>query len=145
MIRRGGFMTVVALCAAGCVGGNGGRGDSPSCPDGTTPVVATVSYADDIRPLLSNSGCLTTGCHGGSFPASGYSLQEYSTSFLPGEQAEELGECNVVPGDVDASYFIEKLGTAPRMGEQMPLLRTPLTDADIELIATWIREGAPNN
>lgn len=136
------------LVAIGCTGGMpaaGDGGDSDPCPEGSMSAESTVSYAQDIRTMFSNKGCLTSGCHANPFPSSNYSLAEYATSFGPGDEAADLGVCNIVPGDADASYIIEKLRPGPRMGERMPLLRPALSDEEIGLIATWINDGAPNN
>jgi hypothetical protein len=52
----------------------------------------------------------------------------------------------VVPGDPDGSFLIEKLTSdSPRAGVRMPQDRPPLDEVEIELIRTWIAEGAVNN
>jgi len=126
---------------------NENANDDGACPTGTVGGETTVSYQADVFPLLQTAGCMTSGCHGGLFPSSLYDLTTYERTFGPGEQAQMLGVCNVVPGDPDASFLIEKLvDDTPRGGgDRMPLLRTPLPDADIELIRTWTREGAQDN
>ena len=49
----------------------------------------------------------------------------------------------VNPGNSAESQLIKKLnGTA---GTQMPKNQNPLNDATIDLIETWIDEGAENN
>lgn len=117
-----------------------------ACVTGGGEGNATVSYEADVFPLLSTAGCMVTGCHGGLFTASLYNLSTYNSTFGPGDQARILGACDVVPGDPDASFIIEKLvDDSPRVGDRMPLSRPPLPDADIELIRTWILEGARNN
>ncbi len=147
MTPRLSCLPIIALWVVGCAGDAAPNGNDPSdlCPEGTASAVSTVSYVEDIHPLLSGKGCLSAGCHGGLLPASAFDLTEYSTSFGPGAEAEMLGACNIVPGDAEASYLLEKLGATPRLGARMPLLRSPLTEEEIELIATWIRDGAPNN
>jgi hypothetical protein len=135
----------LALSAGGCPtdmnGGNGGG----TCNTGAATGPTTVSYANDIVPLFQAAGCLTAGCHGGSLPSSGYDLRSYASTFVPGDEAESFGLCPIVPGNPDGSYMIEKLRPSPRTGARMPLLGTPLTTQQIELVATWIREGAANN
>ncbi len=116
-----------------------------ACPPGTTGGAATVSFARDVVPLFSSAGCLDSTCHGGLFPSSGYDLQTYRIGFAPGDQAQGFGICPIVPGDPDASYLIEKIGDEGRFGVQMPSGRDPLTAAQIELLKTWIREGAQSN
>jgi len=137
---------LVALWAVdlACVG-TGTGGDASSCPAGDSQADSAVSFVADILPLFNSKGCLATGCHGGLFPVSGYRLDTYNASFGPGDEARALGACNVVPGDPASSYLIEKLGPGPRSGEQMPLVGEPLNDDEVELLATWIRDGAPEN
>ena len=92
-----------------------------------------------------------TGCHDGS-----------STSALPGIQNLTAGNAfaNIVnvasleaptlkrikPNDVANSYMIQKLMGAPGIvGVQMPKGGTPLPQATIDRMKTWINNGAPNN
>ena len=119
--------------------------DSTSCVRGAEIAAPTVSYADDIVPLFSMSGCLSGGCHGGPFPSSGYSLETYDLAFMRGDEARAFDVCPIVPGDPESSYLIEKLSPAPRSGSRMPLVGPTLNDDEIELIETWIGEGAADN
>ncbi|MCX7056340.1 MAG: TIGR03118 family protein, partial [Proteobacteria bacterium] len=92
-----------------------------------------------------------TVCHDGS-----------STTVLPGVQNLTAGNAytNIVnvtsleaptlkrikPNDVANSYMIQKLMGAPGIsGVQMPKGGTPLPQATIDRIKTWINNGAPNN
>jgi len=117
----------------------------PRCPTGGAGGGGTVSYAADVRPLLQQSGCLDTGCHGGAFPSSGYSVGTYESTFVQGIEARALDACPVTPGDPDASFLVEKLLPSPRLGSRMPSSRPPLSDQQIDLIRTWISEGAHDN
>ncbi len=113
-------------------------------PSSASPTTA-VSYADDIRPIFSAAGCLSGGCHGGTLSASGFDMRSYDTLFDAGTEAGQLGLCPIAPGDPDNSYLVEKLRGSPRRGAPMPLVGDPLTAEELELIETWIRDGAPNN
>lgn len=115
------------------------------CVTGLDTGETTVSYNVDLVPILANRGCLSSACHGGSFLQSEYDLRTYDGIFGPGDQAVAFDLCNIVPGDPDASYLIEKLNPNPRFGAQMPENRTPLTSDEIEMIRTWIAEGAQDN
>lgn len=117
----------------------------PSCVIGEALGETTVSYKDDIVPILTRVGCLASACHGGSNPAVGFSFTLWEGWFEPGSGAVLVGACPIVPGDPDASYLIEKLGATPRTGRQMPDRRPPLSDEEVQLFVTWIQEGAPNN
>jgi hypothetical protein len=117
----------------------------PICATGEALGETTVSYAEDLVPILTRVGCLASSCHGGSNPSVGFALSTWEASFEPGSGATLVGACPIVPGDPDASYLIEKLSSNPRTGRQMPDRRPPLNDEEVQLFVTWIQEGAPNN
>jgi sugar lactone lactonase YvrE len=104
----------------------------------------TVSYSRQIVQLFRQRNCLNPTCHGGApvNPESEYDLRTYATSFGPGLQTRTFGMCDIVPGNPDASFLLDKLGPNPRVGAQMPDGFPPLSAADINLIRTWISEGA---
>ena len=91
--------------------------------DGST---CNISYSVTIQPIF-NANC--TGCHGGS---GGLTLDSYSN----------LNAGNVLISENSAeSLIIQKLkGTAS--GAQMPKNAAALSESTINLIATWIDEGA---
>ena len=94
-------------------------GDSSSC----------VHYSTEIQPIFT-ANC--TSCHGGS---GGLTLTSYS---------DLMGNDVVDPGNSTTSKLIQRLkGTSG--GTQMPKNQDPLDDATINLIETWIDEGALNN
>jgi len=96
--------------------------------------------------MMIISGCMLSACHGGTFPASGYDMRTYDSMFVSGVNAARIGVCEIVPGDPTASFLIEKLRQdEPRFGLRMPLGRDHLTEDQITLIETWIREGAQDN
>jgi hypothetical protein len=111
-------------------------------PEGPPPASITVRFSQDIAPLLERAGCRDLACHGGPFPSSNYDLRSYAGIFGPGVLAKELGTCDVVPGRPETSFLLEKLGDSPREGQRMPRDQAPLSTAEIDLIRTWILEGA---
>ena len=111
-------------------------------PAGPPPANLTVSFKRDIVPLLEMRGCRNPTCHGGPFPSSNYDLRSYAGMFGPGVLARSLRSCDVVPGQPEASFLLEKLTGAPRLGQPMPKDRAPLSAQEIQLIRTWILEGA---
>ena len=48
----------------------------------------------------------------------------------------------VAPGDPDGSYLVQKLEGTASVGGQMPLGGTPLDQAVIDNVRTWILNGA---
>jgi hypothetical protein len=146
-------------CASSCVdmrtdGSNCGAcgkscGLGSTCSDGSCTCGATaVSFASDVQPIW-NANCVDAGCHTGARPKENLTLD-------PGSAFADLvgvatDQCNaqrtlVVPGDVSASYLMNKLlGTDLCSGSQMPKAGQSLTSAELATINTWICQGAPNN
>lgn len=147
-----GIGVVASVAPFGCgipVNGTSDDCDGGSVVDGmsgTTGGPTTVSFANDIRPLFEMNGCLTSACHGGGLVSSGYNLETYAGVIGPGDAARALSICDVAPGEPDGSFLIEKISNdTPRTGVRMPLNRPPLANDEIELIRTWIAEGAMDN
>ena len=92
-----------------------------------------ISYTATIQPIF-NTNC--TGCHGGY---GGLTLTSYSDLKSGGNSGDV-----VIPNNVAESLLIRKLrGTAA--GSQMPQNQDPLDETTINLIETWIDEGALEN
>lgn len=117
----------------------------PRCPTGAAGPGGTVSYSNDVVPLLQQSGCLNRSCHGSALASSGYDQRTYASSFKQGVEALALDVCPIVPGDAAASFLVEKIQAAPRLGARMPSNLPALSQTQIDLIRTWVMEGARNN
>ena len=111
-----------------CAGTCGGTAENDNCGVCSENNLDCVKYSTDIQPIFT-SNC--TSCHGES---DGLSLTSYS----------DLMENDVInPGNSATSKLIQRLkGTS---GTQMPKNQDPLDDATINLIETWIDEGALDN
>ncbi|HIG17603.1 MAG TPA: hypothetical protein EYQ31_10140 [Candidatus Handelsmanbacteria bacterium] len=115
------------------IDGAPGNGDS-------TAVSVTLSQlsADIFTPK-----CATSGCHG-SFPSAGMSLAAANIAAaiinVPSNQRPNLKRID--PGNPDGSYLLQKV-RGIGANAQMPLGGTPLSAAEIQLIADWITAGAP--
>ena len=111
------------------------------------PPVAFGPTLDEIQANVFSPSCATAGCHDNTSQAAGLSLQDADTSYLElvGQFSNQTGQMNVMlvaAGDPDASYLIRKLeGTAGITGQRMPP-GTPLPQSDIDIIRTWIANGA---
>ena len=91
-----------------------------------------VNFSTEIKPLFSSC----TGCHGSS---GGLSLSTYTSLMIGGNSGDV-----VIPGDGSGSRLVKKLrGTAS--GDRMPKGGVFWNDTDINLIETWINEGALDN
>ena len=93
-----------------------------------------VDYNTQIKPLL-NKNCIT--CHGGVKKASGFSLLFKQEALAPAKS----GKLAIVPGDADASEMIRRL-TLTDPDERMPLDHPALKSDEIDLLRTWINQGA---
>ncbi|MFN9983949.1 MAG: c-type cytochrome domain-containing protein, partial [Pirellula sp.] len=117
--------------------GNG----NPTMPANDKPVEVkqstgkeTVSFANDIAPILV-ANC--NGCHyGGNRPSGGFAFNNFTGLLKGGTSGPALA-----PGKGDDSLLVKKLlGTA---GQRMPAGGRPaLSPEQIQLVKTWIDEGA---
>ena len=100
--------------------------------DGST---CNISYSSTIQPIFT-ANC--TSCHGGS---GGLNLGSYSTLMSGGNSGVVI-----ISENGAGSYLIKKLRGADTIsGGQMPATGCCLDESDIQLIETWIDEGALNN
>lgn len=107
----------------------------------------TYSYALDIQPIW-NSEC--SGCHTGRGSSGRLSLNStVSYTNLVNHASNDLPSMDrVEPLSTATSYLWHKLSgtqlTVGGRGDDMPE-SGPLSSADMDIIETWITEGAPNN
>jgi hypothetical protein len=137
---RGVHLGRTALLAAllyGCAG------------DGPPPTAAGSAF-DQIQTEIFNQNCLSAGCHNAQFQAGGLNLTagvSYSQLvdvLSVNAVAQSQGLLRVKPFDPDNSFLIIKL-TGPGEGEgtRMPQGMNPLPQSDIDMIRSWILDGAP--
>jgi hypothetical protein len=133
---------LVAATMAGCFS------DRPTGPSGTT-----VSFANDVQPILTNN-CASSGCHGTANanptgkPMVLVAGQAYDA--IVGVTSAQLATMQRIrPGQPDQSYLIHKLQGSHTgvggSGQRMPLGRAALSQAQIDLIRRWVTEGARRN
>lgn len=94
----------------------------------------TVDYNTQVKPIL-NKNCIT--CHGGVKKQGGFSLLF---------QEEALGKTKsgkpaIIPGQPENSSFIQRLHSK-NPEEKMPYQRPALTKEEVEILTTWVKEGA---
>ena len=93
-----------------------------------------VDYNTQIKPIL-NKNCIS--CHGGVKKQGGFSLLF---------QEEALGKTKsgkpaIIPGHPEKSSFIQRLHSKDAE-EKMPYQRPALSADEVELLTTWVKEGA---
>jgi hypothetical protein len=118
-LRPGLRSLIGALAIAGAAG----------CGDELDDRPATREYI--VTAILAPS-CANAGCHSSSTAKAGY-------SFGTQKEAAEALDRLVLPGDVLRSRLAQVLRTD---GEYRMPLDSPLPEADIALIETWILGGA---
>ncbi|WP_057937675.1 DUF1553 domain-containing protein [Algoriphagus resistens] len=93
-----------------------------------------VDFSTQIKPIL-NKNCIS--CHGGVKKNGGFSVLFEEEAFAK----TESGHPAIIPGDPNGSELIKRL-TASDPEVRMPYERTPLSEDEIDLLKTWIKQGA---
>lgn len=97
----------------------------------------TVYFKNQVLPLIVSS-CGKAGCHNPVTLEQGQDFTTYETFMETG---------NIEPFDIDAGDVVEKI-TETDITERMPPFSngdSALTQAQIDIITTWINQGAKNN
>jgi hypothetical protein len=120
-------------------GGNtGGTGGGTGNGSGNTGIPCdpdSVYFQNDILPLFV-SNCAKSGCHDATSHQDGIVLNSYSAIMSSGEI--EAGD----PSEGDIMEVITE-NDPDKIMPQPP--NAPLTSAQVNMIATWISQGAQNN
>lgn len=98
----------------------------------SSDAASTYSYAADVFPIF-NSRC--ANCHGGERTEGGFIILSYDQMMAGGEHGTVI-----VPGDAGSSKLVQLVESG-----KMPKRGPKVTPVEIEIISTWINEGAPNN
>jgi hypothetical protein len=134
------IVTLITLLALSCtkyqISGNQG----PETDTELDPITVstcdpdTVYFQNSILPLVVSS-CATTGCHDQASHKDGVILTDYASIIKTGE---------IKPGDPNDSELFETL-TDDGDDLMPPPPFDPLNSEQIQLIRTWIEQGAKNN
>lgn len=113
----------------------------------TSQITATVSFSTDVMGIF-NANC--NNCHTAGGPPAQLNLDPgVAYSQIVGVPATELGSMDrIEPGDPDNSYLVNKLqGTHLSVGGSGTVMPPSggLPQATINLMRTWVSEGAFNN
>jgi hypothetical protein len=127
-----GYSLFTMICLWSC----SDLGTNPEKDDNIEPS-DIVSYNDDIQPIF-NQSC-GSYCHLNS-SSGGLSLSSYNGLMSGGDNGVVI-----VSGDASGSVLIQKLSNNPPFGDRMPKGNSALDTDKIELITTWINDGAENN
>lgn len=97
-------------------------------------LLAQVDYESEIQPIFS-SNCIS--CHGGQ---NGVTLSSYDA--VMNSVGSQYGTNIVTPGQPNNSPIVDKIEPNPQFGVRMPQGGPYLSNEQIDLIRTWIEEGA---
>lgn len=112
--------------------------------------VPPVSFATNVMPIFTQN-CALLGCHSGGVPAGGMLLTGAASDVRARlVNVAAVGHPNairVIPNNADSSYIIRKLEGGPNIvGVRMPASGPPyLPQSTVDIIRTWISQGALNN
>ncbi len=99
-----------------------------------------VSFQSDIQPILK-SHCVECHSKGGiGFKKSGFRADSYRHVM----QGTKYGPV-IVPGSSNSSTLYRLITGKANPEIRMPYHRAPLPEEKVELIGTWIDQGAKNN
>jgi Planctomycete cytochrome C len=145
----------ILVCACGFFSPSVGSGpiscDGGECGTSPTSDAATVSFANDLRPIMNRlamdpngPGC--AGCHYESAP-NPIGIEQGGLDMTTLGQLRKGGNTSgamiVIAGEPDQSALVQKLRGIYPYGARMPYNGPPyLTDAEIQLFADWIAQGA---
>lgn len=112
-------------------GNNGGGGGNPIVETDCDP--ATVYFANTIAPLLA-SNCAQPGCHDQATMEDGVGMFSYDVIMQ-----------QVAPGNPGSSDLWEAITENDPDDIMPPIGEGSLSSEEINLITTWIQQGAQNN
>jgi hypothetical protein len=108
----------------GTGGGGAGGDDGGMCPDTPTFLAAT---------------CTAAGCHAAASPAASLDLASPDVyTRLSGKMATGGAGLLIDPQSPAASILYLKLLAPPPYGSRMPLVGSPLSDAETACVLSWI-------
>jgi predicted CxxxxCH...CXXCH cytochrome family protein len=123
-------------------GGDAGLGEQSQPPTGSDGSVG--GNCPDIPGLFAQT-CTASSCHSASYKAQGLDLQSPNLGTrLAGVAATEVAGSGLLinPTAPSQSVLYEKLTANPPYGGRMPLAGTPLDDATMACVLTWITQQA---
>jgi uncharacterized membrane protein len=138
---------VVLLAMAVVPGLLGLMGQDKTPKDSLRETNGNVSFQKQVFPIIEKY-CLP--CHAEeSYNPSELSLDSYELLLKGGKHGSP-----VEPGKPEESILIKKLGSDPPFGDPMPLNvrrrkkpveKKKLTEEELQLITTWVAQGAKDN
>lgn len=103
-----------------------------------------VSFANEVLPILTRSGCNAGGCHGAAAGKNGFGLSLFA--YDPGHDhfvlTRQLRGRRIDPAQPDLSLLLQKgSGLVPHKGGRKLAADSPMRD----ILREWIGDGAPDD
>ena len=125
----------------------------PGTDDDKTPRPVTADTPAELTAAVEEmftTSCALSGCHSGSNPESGLSLEaaRYLSDTVNQPSRQVATMMRLVRGEPDLSYLIHKIrgthdtATVGGRGGRMPLRGSPLTLESIQTVEAWVRSLA---
>jgi len=133
------------LLTLSCRGSNQPASQTTSDPAKTAAAptqMASAMFDMDVQPIFTGK-CALSDCHGAA-KSGGMQLSAGMAydNIVNVKSSEDPRFMRVMPGAPDSSYLVMKIEGRQTVGMRMPLRRTPLSDAQTQLISGWIQAGA---
>lgn len=120
------------------------------CGSRDNPAVPVVEPTlTSIQEYIFDPGCALPSCHsslsqrGGLVLEAGRSYTQLVNVPAENDAAKAVNKLRVVPGQPEKSFLMDKLtGPGPDEGSLMPSGTDGLAASQIEVIRTWIQQGA---
>lgn len=93
-----------------------------------------IDFNADVKPIL-NKKCIS--CHGGVKQQGGFSVLFREEALA----ATKSGKPAIIPGHPEESEFIKRL-KSDDPEERMPYKHPALDDSEIDILSTWVKQGA---
>ena len=112
----------------------------------TPPDGGGATLSGHIQPIFDQS-CAFAGCHSSNSPAAGLDLTAgKSRDAMLGVPATQAPDIPLVTAlNPTNSYLMVKLTSAGTSGSRMPVNGEHLNESQLEIVRTWILQGAPDN
>lgn len=121
--------------------------DGSETPVATTAATDEVSFKKKVVPILKRRCAV---CHiTGNEPGNMALTPNGAYDSLVNQDSVQSDLLRVKPGAANESYIVHKLkgsqAQAGGLGDRMPYMAPPLSSTQLQLITTWINQGAQNN
>jgi len=112
------------------------------CDNSDSDPAVAVSFANNVRPLMTRAPGGCAACHLGRV-TSGLDLSSYQSLRRGGLNS---GPRIIVANEPCNSILVQKISRTPPFGSRMPFNGPPyFTAAEIQIVRDWVAEGAANN